>query len=181
MPPCQAKSRLRCPASTSGPRHGPPERDRLRPSPDARPRAVLRAARDPFSEYHRIKALCELGHRVDLVTCPFGRDVRIPRLEIVRCPRPPFLRGVRIGPSAAKLLLDALLAVTAARLARARRYDAIHSHEEAGLLGVWLAGRLGLPHLYDMHSSLPLNGERGSRRAAHPVRWSDSTLPVRTR
>ena len=89
-----------------------------------------------------------------------------PRLEIVRCPRPPFLRGVRIGPSAAKLLLDALLAVTAARLARARRYDAIHSHEEAGLLGVWLARRLGLPHLYDMHSSLPQQlGNFGYARA----------------
>ena len=147
----------------------------LAPEPFFEPRGT------PFSEYHRIKALCELGYRVDLVTYPFGRDVRIPRLEIVRCPRPPFLRGVRIGPSAAKLLLDALLAVTAARLARARRYDAIHSHEEAGLLGVWLARRLGLPHLYDMHSSLPLSGERGSRRAAHPVRWSDSTPPVRTR
>ena len=121
----------------------------LAPEPFFEPRGT------PFSEYHRIKALCELGYRVDLVTYPFGRDVRIPRLEIFRCPRPPFVRGVRIGPSAVKLLLDGLLAVTAARLARARRYDAVHSHEEAGLLGVWLAKRLGLPHLYDMHSSLP--------------------------
>ena len=37
------------------------------------------------------------------------------------------MRGVRIGPSAVKLLLDALLAVTAARLARARRYGIVHS------------------------------------------------------
>ena len=121
----------------------------LAPEPSFEPRGT------PFSEYHRIKALCELGYRVDLVTYPFGRDVRIPGLEIFRCPRPPFVRGVRIGPSAVKLLLDALLAVTASRLARARRYDAVHSHEEAGLLGVWLAKRLGVPHLYDMHSSLP--------------------------
>jgi glycosyltransferase involved in cell wall biosynthesis len=35
------------------------------------------------------------------------------------------------------------------------RYDAIHSHEEMGLVGVWLAKWLGIPHLYDMHSSLP--------------------------
>ena len=92
---------------------------------------------------------------MDLVTYPFGRDVRIPRLEIFRCPRPPFVRGARIGPSAVKILLDLLLAVTAARLARIRRYDAIHSHEEAGVLGLWLAKRLRVPHLYDMHSSLP--------------------------
>ena len=53
----------------------------LAPEPFFEPRGT------PFSEYHRIKALCELGYRVDLVTCPFGRDVRIPRLEIIRCPR----------------------------------------------------------------------------------------------
>ena len=107
----------------------------LAPEPFFEPRGT------PFSEYHRIRALCELGYRVDLVTYPFGRDVRIPRLEIFRCPRPPFVRGVRIGPSGVKILLDLLLAVTAARLARTRRYDAIHSHEEAGVLGLWLAKR----------------------------------------
>ena len=107
------------------------------------------------AEYHRIKALGELGHRVDLVTYPFGRDVDLPNLRIVRSRRPPFLRGVRIGPSFAKIVLDVFLAATAIGLARRTRYDAIHSHEEAGLLGVWLARRHGVPHLYDMHSSLP--------------------------
>jgi glycosyltransferase involved in cell wall biosynthesis len=36
-----------------------------------------------------------------------------------------------------------------------RRYDAIHSHEEGGLIGGVLAAVLRVPHLYDMHSSLP--------------------------
>ena len=44
---------------------------------------------------------------------------------------------------------------TVARRALAGGYDAIHSHEEMGLVGVWLARWLGIPHLYDMHSSLP--------------------------
>ncbi len=35
------------------------------------------------------------------------------------------------------------------------RYDAIHSHEEMGLVGVWLARWMRVPHVYDMHSSLP--------------------------
>ena len=122
----------------------------LAPEPFFEPRGT------PFSEYHRIKALGELGYAVDLVTYPFGRDVTLPNLRIVRCPRPPLVEGVRVGPSATKLLLDGLLAVTATRLAFGRRrYDAIHSHEEAGVLGLWLARRLGIPHLYDMHSSLP--------------------------
>ena len=36
-----------------------------------------------------------------------------------------------------------------------RRYDAVHSHEEGGPIGVVLATMLRVPHLYDMHSSLP--------------------------
>ena len=121
----------------------------LAPEPFFEPRGT------PFSEYHRIKALGELGHHVDLVTYPFGRDVDLPNLRIFRCRRPPFVRRVRIGPSLTKLVLDVPLAAKAMTVARGTRYDAIHSHEEAGLLGVWLARRHGIPHLYDMHSSLP--------------------------
>jgi glycosyltransferase involved in cell wall biosynthesis len=35
------------------------------------------------------------------------------------------------------------------------KYDVVHSHEEAGFFGAWLASKFGLMHLYDMHSSLP--------------------------
>jgi len=121
----------------------------LAPEPFFEPRGT------PFSEYHRLKALTELGHHVDLVTYPFGTDVEMPNLRIIRSAKPPFLSGVRIGPSVAKVVLDAYLAVTILRQAGRVDYDAIHSHEEMGLLGVWLAKRLGIPHLYDMHSSLP--------------------------
>ena len=63
---------------------------------------------------------------------------------------------VRIGPSLAKVPLDLTLAATALRRALARRYDAVHSHEEGSLIGVRARRRmLGVPHLYDMHSSLP--------------------------
>ncbi len=121
----------------------------LAPEPFFQPRGT------PFSEYHRIKALGELGHRVDLVTYPIGADVDLPNLRIIRSPRLPFVREVSIGPSVTKIVLDVALAITAIRQARRVQYDAIHSHEEMGLLGVWLARRLGIPHLYDMHSSLP--------------------------
>ncbi|MCC6987613.1 MAG: glycosyltransferase [Acidobacteria bacterium] len=121
----------------------------LAPEPFFEPRGT------PFSEFHRIKALGALGHHVDLVTYPIGRDVDLPNLRIFRSPRPPFVTRVPIGPSAVKVVLDVLMLFTIARRAMAGGYDAIHSHEEMGLVGVWLAKLLGIPHLYDMHSSLP--------------------------
>ena len=109
----------------------------------------------PFSEFHRIRALTALGHQVDLVTYPFGQDVAIPGLCVFRCLRPPFVRRVKIGPSLAKVPLDFSLTLTAIRRMMSGRYDAVHSHEEAGLIGVGLAAWMRVPHLYDMHSSLP--------------------------
>jgi glycosyltransferase involved in cell wall biosynthesis len=121
----------------------------IAPEPFFEPRGT------PFSEYHRIRALIDLGHTVDLVTYPFGRDVDMPGLRLFRCARPPLIRDVRIGPSMAKIPLDLTLAFTAIRRAVVDRYDAIHSHEEGSIIGVLLALALGVPHLYDMHSSLP--------------------------
>ncbi len=121
----------------------------IAPEPFFEPRGT------PFSEYHRIRALLELGHTVDLVTYPFGRDVEMPGLRIFRSLRPPFLKHVRIGPSLAKIPLDLLLALTCVRRVLSERYDAVHSHEEGAAIGIVLAGLLGIPHLYDMHSSLP--------------------------
>ena len=121
----------------------------LAPEPFFEPRGT------PFSERDRIRALTTLGHTVDLVTYPFGADVSMPGLTIHRARKPPFVSRAKIGPSWAKVPLDVLLFVEALRLSRRRRYDAVHSHEEAGFFGVWIARRLGVPHLYDMHSSLP--------------------------
>ena len=121
----------------------------IAPEPFFEPRGT------PFSEFHRIRALTALGHQIDLVTYPFGQDVAMPGLRVFRSLRPPLMHGVKIGPSLAKIPLDALLALSAIRRALSGRYDAIHSHEEGGLIGVALAAVLRLPHLYDMHSSLP--------------------------
>jgi glycosyltransferase involved in cell wall biosynthesis len=121
----------------------------IAPEPFFEPRGT------PFSEFHRIRAMTALGHHVDLVTYPFGEDVAMPGLRVFRSLRPPFLRRVKIGPSFAKIPLDALLTLTAIRRVLSARYDAIHSHEEGGVIGAALAALLRVPHLYDMHSSLP--------------------------
>ena len=121
----------------------------LAPEPFFEPRGT------PISVYFRILALTELGHRVTLVTYPIGQDVGLKNLKIVRPPNLFGIRKVKIGPSLAKLPLDALLLLQAVLEISGRSYDLVFSHEEAGFLGVWLARVWGKPHIYDMHSSLP--------------------------
>ncbi len=151
----------------------------IAPEPFFEPRGT------PFSEFHRIRALTELGHTVDLVTYPFGQDVTIPGLRVFRSLRPPWVTEVAIGPSFAKVPLDLLLALTAVRRALSGHYDAVHSHEEGSFIGVLLAPALGIPHLYDMHSSLPQQltnfGFSRSRLLARLFTWAERFVLRRSR
>ena len=119
------------------------------------PQPVFSPRGTPFSVVHRARALIKLGHQVDLVTYPFGVDPGVEGLRIFRCRRPIGVHEVPIGPSVRKIRTDIALATFAWRIAVRGSYDLLHTHEEAGVLGVLLRRRLGVPHLYDMHSSLP--------------------------
>ncbi len=121
----------------------------LAPEPFFQPRGT------PLSEYFRIKALSDLGHKIDLVTYHLGEDVKIKNLRILRIPNLFLIREIKIGPSWAKIPLDFLLFWKAFFQLVRSDYDLIFSHEEAALLGVILAKIWRRPHLYDMHSSLP--------------------------
>lgn len=125
----------------------------IAPEPFFEPRGT------PFSEYFRIKALCNLGHTVDLITYPIGQDKDIEGLRIFRSLKPPFVKSVKTGPSKSKILLDFFLFFRAFRrllgqLFRKGKYDLIHTHEEANIMGAFFSTLFRIPHLYDMHSSL---------------------------
>lgn len=136
------------------------------------PQPFFRARGTPFSVLHRIRALLSSGHhQVHLLTYPFGEDVGMPGLEITRCARPAFINDVRIGPSAAKILLDIKLYALTARMLKQRRYDVIHSHEEAAFFCQRFADRYHIPHIYDMHSSLPQQLDNFSKFDLAPLRW----------
>jgi glycosyltransferase involved in cell wall biosynthesis len=127
------------------------------------PRKILMLAPEPFfqprgtpiSIYFRLKALSDLGHRVDLLTYPIGENMHFPGVKIMRTPSFPGIKTIRIGPSAAKLPLDFLLMCKTLARMTLERYDLVFSHEEAGWWGTLLARTWNIPHLYDMHSSLP--------------------------
>lgn len=121
----------------------------IAPQPFFEPRGT------PISVYQRLHGLSRLGHQVDLLTLHVGMDVDIPNVTIHRTLRIPWIENVPIGPSAAKLFLDVLLFFKALLMLVRRRYDAIHSHEEAAFYAMVLGLLFRVPHIYDMHSSLP--------------------------
>jgi len=121
----------------------------LAPEPFFQPRGT------PISVYQRIKALSDLGHKVDLVTYHLGEDKEIKNLKISRIPNLFFINKIKIGPSLKKIPLDFLLFLKASGLLLRNKYDLIFSHEEGALFGVILSKISRIPHIYDMHSSLP--------------------------
>jgi len=117
------------------------------------PEPFLEERGTPISVLCRIRAMQSLGHHVDLLTYHLGKhpgnDIRL-----FRIPRVPLIRQVRIGPSLTKLPLDLLLLLRAWSLLKSRKYDCIHTHEEAAIIGAFLKTLFNVPHIYDMHSSL---------------------------
>jgi len=133
------------------------------------PEPVFSPRGTPISVTNRCRALCALGHEVDLVTYHLGEDVDIAGLRIFRAPRLPGIRKVKIGPSLAKVPLDvAVFVKTVAQLLR-RRYDVIHTHEEAGAFGWWLHRLARTPHLHDMHNDLGMVLTNFGLSQRHPL------------
>lgn len=124
---------------------------------------VLVVAPEPFYEDRGtpiavrcvIEALVELGYRVDLLTYPVGEDLPSLDVDIVRCANPFGFRSVPIGLSVRKLVLDVCLTAALRRRLNTGEYACVHAVEEAAFPAVVLAGRRGIPVIYDMQSSLP--------------------------
>ena len=118
------------------------------------PEPVLQPRGTPMSVFHRLRALSALGYTIDLITYPLGEPIAIPGVRVIRVWKPLGLKRIKIGPSAPKLLMDFFMIFVALGCLMRRRYDAIHSHEEAVFIAAALASLFRVPHLYDMHSSL---------------------------
>lgn len=140
------------------------------PQPFFRPRGT------PFSVLHRIRGLTTMGHKVDLITYPFGEDVVMPGLRIIRSARVPLVADVKIGPSVGKLLLDVPLYFSTRKALRTGGYHLVHSHEEAAFFCAPLARKFALVHVYDMHSSLPQQLDNFNSFNFAPIRKVFSVL-----
>lgn len=138
----------------------------------ATPLRVLVVAPEPFYEdrgtpiavRQLVTAASSLGHSVDLLTYPVGRELALPRVRVLRSANPFRIRAVPIGLSARKILLDVPLGLALARLVRSGRYDLVHAVEEAAFAAALVAPP-DVAVVYDMQSSIPeqLALQRGLR------------------
>lgn len=122
----------------------------IAPQPFFEPRGT------PLSIYDRLRALSRLGYQVDLVTYHIGENIGMPGVRIFRNITIPFIKSIKIGPSFAKLFLDILVFLRAFPLLLTNKYIALHSHEEASYFSIILSWLFRVPHIYDMHSRLPV-------------------------
>ena len=121
----------------------------IAPQPFFEPRGT------PISVRQRVTGLSKLGHQVDLATYHIGEDIELPNFNIFRTPKFWGIHTLKVGPSWQKIPLDILLFFKSFKLLLGGKYEVIHTHEEAGFFTVFLAWLFKVPHLYDMHSSLP--------------------------
>jgi len=140
------------------------------------PQPVFEPRGTPFSVVYRIRALCRAGHHVDLLTYPYGRDIKITGVRITRVPRVPGVSEVGIGPSAAKIVLDFYLLLWTIGRVLWKRYDVIWSHEEAGVFCGMASRLLGIPHIYDMHSDLSQQIQNYAPFNRQPFIWAFACL-----
>ena len=106
----------------------------------------------PMANVRLAQILADAGHTVHVITYPFGSALRYPGINIHRCRRVPFVRSVRIGLSAAKLLLDISLASCALRLVRSTTLHCIQGVEEGVFIAAVLSRFAKIPLVYDMDS-----------------------------
>ncbi len=108
----------------------------------------------PIRTLRQLEEVSRLGHHVDILCYPFGQPVERLGVRILRIPRPPGIRTVRIGPSAAKLMLDGLLFWKAFGLCLRHRYAVIQAVEEAAFFAVFLCRLFGCRLVYNMDSCI---------------------------
>ena len=118
------------------------------------PQPFYQARGTPIAVRLVLEFLSSRGHQVDLLTYHEGSDVGIPNCRIVRIPAIPGVRDVRPGFSLKKVLCDAVMFLSCARMMRRTRYDLVHAVEESAFIAAALRPFTGVPYVYDMDSSL---------------------------
>lgn len=117
------------------------------------PQPFFQCRGSPIRVAADVRMLAGAGHRVDLLAMPVGSAIDLPpSVRLLRVPNLFGMRTLAIGPSFKKALYDVILFFHALVLISRRRYDVIHSVEEAGAIGVVLARLCGARTVFEKHS-----------------------------
>ncbi len=118
------------------------------------PQPFFRIRGTPINVRNMVTALGEAGHQVDLLCYPYGGNLDIKNVKIIRTARFPGIRDVKVGPSLAKVPLDTLMLLKAFSLCCRNHYDVIHAVEESAFFAVWLKKIFRTKFIYDMDSMI---------------------------
>lgn len=118
------------------------------------PMPFFRERGSPMRALPQLMELGATGHSVDLLCYPFGNDLAIPNVRLVRSPKVPGVDDVKVGPSLAKIPLDAMMFLKAVQMCRQKRYDVIQAVEEAAFMAALLKKLFGRKLVYNMDSHL---------------------------
>jgi 1,2-diacylglycerol 3-alpha-glucosyltransferase len=127
----------------------------------------------PASIREMSQTLSRLGHRVHVVTYPYGDELPVENVQLHRVPDWGWSKKVRVGPSLQKPLLDFLMVMELHKVVRRERIQVIHTHNyEGALVGLMVRWLTGIPLLYNavntMSDELP---GYGFIRPAFMARW----------
>jgi len=118
------------------------------------PQPFFRVRGTPINVRNVVETLGAEGHEVDLLCYPFGEELEMPGVRIIRSAGFPGIKDVKVGPSAAKVPLDGLMFFKAWSLCRKEKYDVIHAVEESVFFAKWLAKHYKTRLIYDMDSCI---------------------------
>ena len=110
----------------------------------------------PIATLKMLHVLSAEGHQIDLLTYHEGMPIAVPNCDHLRIPNLPLVRKVPPGFSVRKLICDVFMALRLFQLCRRNRYDVIHAVEESVFMALVVKFFTGVPYIYDMDSSLPL-------------------------
>lgn len=114
----------------------------------------------PIRVKFNLLAFSSLGNDVDVLTLPFGEDISIDGVNIIRVANPLGIQNIPIGPSAWKIIFDMLILIKGIYLCAKHRYDVIHGIEEAGFLAVILSRLNRCKTIFEKHSD-PFSYKKG--------------------
>lgn len=129
----------------------------------------------PLAVLHMVRALAELGHRIDLLTFPQGEPAPVEGVRHLRSLRLPVGR-VKAGPSLAKLALDVPFTVEAVFRLATGGYDVVHAVEESAHLVSPFARLFGVPLVADVDSSIPDQLRYSGFARRGPLVWMADAL-----